>query len=119
MRTDAAAAVGFGAAPRPASQMRASNWCPLERGSLRGFFDLTPASGLVLRECTLHQGDNGRWIGLPGKSQPDNEGRHRDDPARPGKKAYMAVVAIPNGERRKAFQAQALATVDRMLRGGR
>jgi hypothetical protein len=98
--------------------MRASNWHPLERGTLRGFFDLLEPSGQKLHECSLHVSGDSRWVGLPSKPVIDKEGRHRDDPAKPGKKAYVATVSIPDKTRREVFQRQALRAVDRLLAGG-
>jgi hypothetical protein len=100
---------------KPSRLMVATDWRPVEKGTLRGFFSLRLPSGIRLRDCALHSQGDSRWIGLPGKPQIDAEGRHRIDPAT-GKKAYTPTVEISR-ERREAFQAQALAAVDVMLEG--
>jgi hypothetical protein len=94
----------------------ASDWRPLEKNTLRGFFTLALSpSGLVLRECALHAKGDKRWIGLPSKPQIDAEGRHRIDPST-GKKAYSPVVEITGSEARRRFQKAALEAVDGLLR---
>jgi hypothetical protein len=108
-------AAGFGG--RPSAQptaMVASDWRAIERGTLRGFFDLQLASGMKLRECTLHAKGDSRWIGLPGKPVVNKEGQHKTDSAT-GKRAYVAIVEIPSRKRRESYQRQALAAVDQLL----
>jgi hypothetical protein len=53
--------------------MRASDWRPYASGTLVGFFDLLLPSGLKLNDCTLHERDGKRWVGLPGKPQPSRQ----------------------------------------------
>jgi hypothetical protein len=110
---NSAAAAGFGAPWPQRPAMVASNWRPLERGTLLGFFDLQLPSGLKLRECTFHVKGDSAWIGLPGKPQLDAEGKHWIGPD--GKKAYSPVVEIPSRKRRDRFQEQAVAAVRRLL----
>lgn len=38
-----------------------------EKNTLKGFFDVQLASGMILCGCTLHEKNNRFWIGLPGK----------------------------------------------------
>jgi hypothetical protein len=95
--------------------IRASDFRPMERNSLRGFVTLAlDPSGLVLRDCTLHRKDGKEWIGLPGKPQIDTEGKHRRDPVT-GKPLYTAVVEVVGREARDRFQEAALAAVHRLL----
>ena len=95
----------------------AADWRPVTKNTLLGFLTLRLApSGLVLRECSLHQKDDRRWIGLPGKPQLDAEGRQRADPTT-GKRLYAPIVEIAGKAEREAFQLAALAAVDRLLGG--
>ena len=87
----------------------ASEWRPLERNTLKGFLTLALPSGLTLRECSLHEKDGLRWVGLPGRPQIDAMGRHRSDPA--GKRFYLPIVEIPDRGQRERFQRAALAAV--------
>lgn len=90
----------------------------MARNTLRGFVDLALSpSGLVLRECSLHEKDGKRWIGLPSKPQIDSEGRHRKD-ATTGRPLYSPVVEIAGKEERERFQRAALAAVDKLLGRG-
>jgi hypothetical protein len=88
------------------------------RNTLLGFltFTLSP-SGIVLRECSLHQHPSGRrWVGLPSKPQIDPEGRVRKNPN--GKTLYAPVVEIVGKAERERFQTAALAAVDKLLGKG-
>ena len=90
--------------------IRASDWRPIQRNTLRGFVTLTfEPSGLVLHDCAIHK--EGRdWIGLPGKPQIDRDGQPRKDPIT-GKQLYVAIVEIPDRDARERFQQAALAAV--------
>ena len=94
----------------------ASDFCPMERNTLKGFVTLSlEPSGIVLHDCTLHRTADGReWIGLPGKPQIDIDGRQRRDPVT-GKPLYTAVVEVVGREARDRFQEAALAAVHRLL----
>jgi hypothetical protein len=92
----------------------ATDWRSVERNTLKGFFTLLLPSGLVLRDCSLHESGVKRWIGLPGRPQIDQHGRHRIDPAT-GKQLYLLIVEIPDRHQRERFQRAALAAVDRLL----
>jgi hypothetical protein len=93
--------------------MVASSWHEVTKGTLQGFFDLRLSSGLRLHGCSLHAKGPSRWIGFPGVPQLDETGRVKF--GADGKRIYTPAVSIPSSERREAFQAQALAAVDRLL----
>jgi hypothetical protein len=96
----------------------ASDWRPMQRNTLRGFLTLTlQPSGFVLRECSLHENDGKRWVGLPSKPQIDTDGHHRKDAAT-GKPLYAPVVEIAGKVAREQFQSAALAAVDKLLGRG-
>lgn len=95
--------------------MRASDWRPLVRNTLQGFFTLELPSGLILNECTYHKAPSGsEWIGLPGRPQLDRDGMQRKDPAT-GKALYTPSVEIKGKQQRERFQAAALAAVHELL----
>jgi len=96
-----------------AATMTASDFRVVENNTLRGFFTLELASGLVLHECALHESGEKRWVALPAKADLDAEGRQRRSVD--GKKMYKPVVTIPDRARRNRFQKQALEAVDRLL----
>ena len=94
----------------------ASDWREVVKNSLQGFCVLTLSpSGIVLRDCALHERDGKRWISLPSRPQLYSEGRHRKDPAT-GKALWLPVVEIKGKAEREKFQAAALAAID-ALRG--
>jgi hypothetical protein len=94
----------------------ASDWRAVVKNSLQGFcvLELAP-SGIVLRDCALHERDGKRWISLPSRPQLDAAGQHRKDPAT-GKALWSPVVEIRGKDQRERFQHAALAAVD-ALRG--
>jgi hypothetical protein len=95
----------------------ASDWRPLARNTLRGFCTLTLLpSGLVLRDCALHERDGRRWVGLPSRPQIDSQGQHRKD-ATTGKALYTSIVEVVGKVEREQFQAAALAAIDKLLAG--
>jgi hypothetical protein len=92
----------------------ASDWRPIERNTLKGFFTLELPSGLVIKECSFHHKDGREWVGLPGKPQLDRDGTPRRDAAT-GKLLYTNVIEIPDRAARDKYQAAALAAVHAML----
>lgn len=96
----------------------ATDWRPVHRNTLQGFVTLKLSpSGIALRECSLHEKDGKRWIGLPAKPQIDSEGRHRKDPTT-GKGLYTAIVEITGKDERERFQEASLAALDCLLGRG-
>jgi hypothetical protein len=94
--------------------MVASDWRPIVRNSLQRFFNLRLPSGLTLNDCSLHEMNGKRWIGLPSRPQLDAQGRQRVDDV--GKKMYAPTVEI-HKDTRERFQSAALAAVDKLLGG--
>jgi hypothetical protein len=82
-----------------------SNARRLNKGSLRGFFDVTLPSGLKLNGCQLFSKDGKTWVGLPSREyvKPD------------GSKSYLPVVEIPDREARDKFNAAVLPLAERAL----
>jgi hypothetical protein len=70
------------------------NFKPLERNTLRGFFDLELPSGLVLSGCTLHEKDGKFWTGLRAKpwTKPD------------GSQSWSKVIDFRDRETSDKFQ---------------
>jgi hypothetical protein len=95
--------------------IRASSWKPLQCGmSMQGLVDLTlQPSGLLLRQCILHERGGARWLAMPARPVLDNEGRQVTDVA--GKKRYANFIDFVDADARTRFQQAALAAVDRLL----
>ena len=94
----------------------ASDWREVAKNSLQGFWVLTLSpSGIVLRDCALHERDGKRWVSLPSRPPLDAEGRHRKDPAT-SKALWLPVVEIRGRDQRERFQTAALVAIDK-LRG--
>jgi hypothetical protein len=75
----------------------AVNFKRLERNSLRGFFDLALAAGVILRGCFLHEKNDRFWVGLPGKPYT----------AADGTQAWANIVDFRDKEHRDRFQEMA------------
>jgi hypothetical protein len=71
---------------------------PFERNTLRRFFEIELASGLILRGCTLHEKNGRRWVGLPAKPYATDTGAQ----------SWAAIVDFR--DKRTAARFQELAT---------
>ncbi|MBL7224691.1 MAG: hypothetical protein ISS59_01040 [Desulfobacteraceae bacterium] len=78
------------------------NFKEFEKSTLRAFvaFELTEI-GLEIRDCTLHEKNGKRWIGLPAKPYIKNE-----------KTLYSYIVAFSDKKDWEHFQRGALAAID-------
>jgi hypothetical protein len=85
--------------------IRVLGYCPHPKGSLRAFVDLELiAIGLVLRECTWHQREEGNeWVSLPARPYQCSDGIQRWQP--------IVEYAAGATTERKRFQEQALAAI--------
>jgi|HubBroStandDraft_6_1064221.scaffolds.fasta_scaffold92834_3 hypothetical protein len=84
--------------------IRALNFKPLRKRTLRGYTDLELPSGLILRGCSWHENENGdQWVGLPTRAYTGADGSTK----------YAPVVEFAESAReaRKKFQEQALAAI--------
>jgi hypothetical protein len=74
--------------PRP---MILRAWRPVETtGSLLGFATIELPIGLVPYDCPEHVSHGHPWAALPGRPILD-DGRHAEDPARPGKRLWAPL----------------------------
>ena len=98
--------------------IRATDWRPLERNTLRGFLTLELPSGLILHECTYHRAASGaEWIGLPGRPQLDRDGKQRKDPVT-GKALYTPIVETQGQGRARALPGRRARCRARAARDG-
>ena len=84
------------------SAFRAHDYRAVSKNTLLGFFSLTLLSQMVLRDCSLHERNGKRWVGLPCRRTKDGE--------------YEALVDFATKEARDRFQNQALAAVEPLLK---
>jgi hypothetical protein len=67
-------------------------WRPTRGGgSLVGFATIELPIGLVLFDIPVHCSHGRPWAALPGRPVLDDSGRRAEDPARPGKRAWVAM----------------------------
>ena len=85
----------------PASGFTVLQFKPYLKNSLQGFVDLECPSGMVLRGCTLHVKGDSKWIGLPATKTSGDK--------------WVAVVEIPDREKRDKFNEAACAAIDEYL----
>jgi hypothetical protein len=82
-----------------------SNWRPFEKNTLRGFFNATLPSRLVIQGLTLHHKGESRWVGMPAKEYVDKNGI----------KKYQPIIDFVSREDSDRFQVQVLAALDHHL----
>ena|SRR5690242_21913750 len=85
----------------------ATDWKPLVKDSLRGFFTIVTPSGLKIKHAMLHERDGQRWIGLPGKPFTKADGSI----------SYANIIDFDSRETKQRFQDAALCAVDELLKG--
>lgn len=82
-----------------------TKWNKFEKGTLQGFFTARLTNiGLEMRDCTLHQKDVDRWIGLPAKPYEKD-----------GKTAYSYIVKFYEKEKWSQFQRATIKALDEYL----
>ena len=82
-----------------------SSWRAHQKNTLRGFLTLTLPSGLVIHDCTFHERDGSRWIGLAARQFKKEDGSI----------GYAPLIEFTSSESRQRFQAAALDAVLRHL----
>ena len=84
---------------RPVAQARILDFKPFEKNTLRAFFSLELASGLILRGCTLHTKNGKFWIGLPAKPYTTDTGTQ----------SWAAIIDFRDKQTAARFQEMATA----------
>ena len=75
-----------------------------EKNTLKGFADLELThTGLVIRDCTLHEKAGKEWVGFPARSYQDKDGNTQWSP--------LVEFAEGAKEARAQFRKQALAAI--------
>ena len=82
--------------------MKVSNFRPITKGALRGFFTLTLPSGMVLHDCSLFEKDGKRWI-----SPPSQKFTGKD-----GKTGYKPLVEFADRNTADNFRRQVLQAIE-------
>ena len=87
------------------------------RNTLRGFISIRIVEhDLQIFDCTLHEQDGKRWIGLPGRVQLDRENKAILDDT--GKPKYVSVLKFASRLASDAFQAAVLGGTGSGSAGG-
>jgi hypothetical protein len=89
-------------------ELQASNWKAIEKNTLRGFASLKLPCGLIIHNCSLHEQNGSRWIGMPG-------GRYQKAD---GETAYAPAVEFSDRESREEFRISALRAIDQFREEG-
>ena len=85
--------------------VRVINWRKLEKGTLRGFFDVELPSGMVLKECSLHEKGDSRWVNAPSRKF---EGKG-------GETKYQRLVDFSSRRIAERFRSDVLHALDALL----
>ena len=81
---------------------------PLVKNSLRGFLTLRLTNvGMEIRDASLNEKENRRWIGLPARS-------YQAD----GKTRWTAIIDFFDKPKGEVFQKAALAALDQFMKKG-
>jgi hypothetical protein len=84
-----------------------SDWKPLTKNTLRGFFSASLPSGMILRSVMLHEKGEARWIGLPAREWTNDR----------GEKQFSKLIEFSNREVADKFRDTMLEALDRYLAG--
>ena len=87
----------------PRREARILEWRPYEKNTLRGFFSVRLASGLILHSLMLHERNERRWIGYPSREWTNPE----------GEKQYTPIVEFEDPGTANRFRDEMLAALDR------
>jgi hypothetical protein len=89
---------------RDATVIKCLKFRPYRKNTLQGFCDLQLVrTGLVIRDCCLHEKAGKYWISFPARSYPGKDGNTQW--------ATLIEFADDAGESREAFQHLAVAAV--------
>lgn len=78
--------------------------------TLHGFVDvLLEQTHLQIKECTVHQKGDSRWIGLPARPQLTSDGTAKRDGN--GKVQYTSILQFEDREAADQFSAAAIAAL--------
>jgi hypothetical protein len=79
---------------------------PYVKNTLQGFCTvLLQPSGLEIRDLTVHQKGDRRWINMPSRPYQNSE----------GKTSYSFIILFPDKERSQQFQTAVLKALDKYL----
>jgi len=84
--------------------IRCLRFCPYQKNTLRGFADLELVrTGLVLRDCPVHEKNGKEWVAFPARSYQDKDGNTQ----------WQALIEFAEGAReaREQFQRQAIEAI--------
>ena len=86
------------------------SFTPRRSNTLIGFVDiLVPQMRLRVKEASIHQSHDRRWVGLPAKPQIDQDGRVRLDDR--GKRLYTPVLQFTDKMTATAFGDRVIAAL--------
>ena len=85
--------------------MRAIEFRPYRKNTLRGFFIMELASGMQIRDCTLHEANGKAWVGFPGIPYKDKT----------DKTLYKNVIVVPDRSVLDKLQATVCAQLKEHL----
>jgi hypothetical protein len=90
--------------------MKISNWKNIDKGALKGSFDLTLVFDqgkfeFVVHECTLFEKDGRKWVSFPCRAY-----------EKEGKTKYIPYVSLPSKEVKNKVEAECLRQLEAQIR---
>lgn len=92
-----------------------SDWKPLARNSLRGFFTATMPSGIVFHEIAAHTSNGKKWVSPPSKPMMGRDGVALKDEN--GKIKYSQMISFSDKAVRDKWSAAVVAALDQQVPG--
>lgn len=86
--------------------MNISEWRPVIKNTLRGFFTVTLPSGITIYECTLHEKGGREWIAFPARQYTGKDGEQK----------WQRLISINDKTRLKVFSAEVLQALSEYSR---
>src|SRR4051794_40002932 len=86
-----------------------SEYREVTSNTLRAFFTVTLPNGLFIRDCSLHERGDDRWIGVPIRKSPAKHSSFRDN----------ELVGFKDGNLGKEFRRRTLEAVEQFCAGSR
>jgi hypothetical protein len=86
--------------------MRILNFRKFEKKTLRGFLEVELPSGMCIRDLTLHEKHDSRWIGYPSKPYTKED----------GSQSWLNQIWFEDKQIHRKFQNQILSALDTYLR---
>lgn len=92
-----------------------TDWKPIARNSLRGFFTATMPSGLVFHEVAAHTSNGKKWVSPPSKPMVGKDGVALKDEN--GKVKYSPLISFSDKATRDKWSSAVVNALEQQMPG--